>query len=119
MTAHTPPTSHFLALDGLRGVAALIVVQRHGYFFLGGDMLPAGYLAVDFFFLLSGFVLAHAYDGRLRTTMSPLGFMRARLVRLYPLYLLGLVLCLPLALTTSDHAPAWFAAGLLFSPIFG
>jgi len=43
-----------------------------------------GYLAVDFFFMLSGFVLAHAYEERLRSGMKAWRFMRTRIIRLYP-----------------------------------
>lgn len=85
-------SDRFLALDGLRGVAAVFVLSAH----VRGEALfshfSASYLAVDFFFALSGFVLAYAYLSRLEAGMSVLAFMRARLIRLYPLYLLGLVL---------------------------
>jgi peptidoglycan/LPS O-acetylase OafA/YrhL len=87
------PTRHYLALDGLRGVAAIGVVTYHicGYFRLG--FAPAhAYLAVDFFFMLSGFVIAHAYDRRLASGFGVLGFLAVRLVRLYPLVLLGLAI---------------------------
>lgn len=82
----------FVALDGLRGLAAAIVVQRHGADFLGGIAPSGGYLPVDLFFLMSGFVLAHAYDHRLDASMGARRFMVLRLVRLYPLYLIGLLL---------------------------
>jgi peptidoglycan/LPS O-acetylase OafA/YrhL len=77
----------FHALDGMRGVAALVVVERHRPEFFTGTMLPGGHLAVDLFFILSGFVIAHAYEGRLRAGLSVAGFMLARLIRLLPLYL--------------------------------
>jgi peptidoglycan/LPS O-acetylase OafA/YrhL len=85
---------HFLALDGLRGVAALVVLIMHRgrWFYAPGGFLGHGYLAVDFFFLLSGFVIAFAYDGRIRAGMSPWTFMRLRLIRLYPLIFLGMLL---------------------------
>lgn len=51
----------FYALDGLRGVAAFIVVLFHAWPFFG-RIAPGGYLAVDVFFALSGFVLAHRYE---------------------------------------------------------
>lgn len=66
--ADTKP--HYALLDGLRGVAALLVVWYHvfeGYSFAGGGLVRVvnhGYLAVDFFFMLSGFVLAYAYNDR-------------------------------------------------------
>jgi peptidoglycan/LPS O-acetylase OafA/YrhL len=117
VSASIPPRQQFIALNGLRGVAALVVVQRHAHDFLGFGVLPGGYLAVDFFFLLSGWVLAHAYDRRLETTMSGLDFMRARLLRLYPVYLLGLLLALAQALFAGDPtALGWFALSLLFLP---
>ena len=82
-------TSRFLLLDGLRGVAALAVVFDHVPPNAIGDLIPQRYLAVDFFFVLSGFVLAHAYGPRLAASWPPLSFMRVRLIRLYPLYLAG------------------------------
>ena len=66
--ADTKP--HYHLLDGLRGVAALMVIWYHvfeGYAFAGGttiDTFNHGYLAVDFFFILSGFVIGYAYDDR-------------------------------------------------------
>ena len=60
---------HYEILDGLRGVAALTVVLFHILeIFSGNDhtrqIINHGYLAVDFFFVLSGFVVGHAYDDR-------------------------------------------------------
>lgn len=82
----------FLVLDGLRGIAAFAVILDHVSSATLRHWFPGRYLAVDFFFVLSGFVLAHAYGERLKTGLSPLAFMRIRLIRLYPLYLLGLAL---------------------------
>lgn len=78
-------------LDGMRGVAALAVVGFH-YGLKGGLYVPEGYLAVDLFFGLSGFVIAMRYGPRLAGGLSPRRFVAERLVRLYPLYLLGLLL---------------------------
>ena len=85
---------HYLTLDGLRGVAALVVLVMHRgrWFYAPGGFLGHGYLAVDFFFLLSGFVLAFAYDGRIRDGLGIWAFMRLRLIRLYPLIFLGMLL---------------------------
>ncbi|MFK3780385.1 acyltransferase family protein [Agrobacterium sp. NPDC089420] len=82
----------FILLDGIRGVAALFIVHRHAEQFFGRD--PASsYLAVDLFFALSGFVLAHAYSRKLAEgTITPGFFMKARFARLYPLYVLALAL---------------------------
>lgn len=80
------------SLDALRGVAALAVVLFHVCIPLGVIAAPNGYLAVDFFFLLSGYVLAHAYGDRLRTDLPATSFMVLRLERLYPLLLLGVLM---------------------------
>lgn len=86
---------HYEILDGLRGVAAVIVVIFHILeYFSGGDhsklMINHGYLAVDFFFLLSGFVVAHAYDDRWNQ-MSLKDFLKRRLIRLHPMIIVGMV----------------------------
>ncbi|HTJ11299.1 MAG TPA: acyltransferase [Dinghuibacter sp.] len=86
---------HFEVLDGLRGVAALAVVIFHFMEFVEPDysksFIGHGFLAVDFFFCLSGFVIAYAYDDRI----GKLGlreFFRSRLIRLHPLVIAGSVL---------------------------
>lgn len=87
------PTRHYLALDGLRGVAALAVVSLHTSEYFNLPVQPGhAYLAVDFFFTLSGFVIAHAYDSRLHSGMGVARFMSVRLIRLQPLVLLGVAL---------------------------
>ncbi|MBT9368655.1 acyltransferase [Rhizobium sp. CSW-27] len=87
-------TQRFDALHGARGLAAIAVMCLHLQFYtrFADGWLPGAYLAVDLFFLLSGFVIAHAYDARLRTGLSPLVFLRRRLARLYPLYALSLLI---------------------------
>jgi peptidoglycan/LPS O-acetylase OafA/YrhL len=95
----------FVTLDGLRGVAAVTVVTRHAPIFFASvsvysdsaARIPLGpffesYLAVDFFFALSGFVLAYAYEPRFRAGMTAAHFAALRLIRLYPLYLVALVI---------------------------
>ena len=84
---------HFQILDGLRGVAALLVVIFHVFeTYSGGDhtrqILNHGYLAVDFFFLLSGFVVGFAYDDRW-DTMTTWDFFKRRLIRLQPMVIMG------------------------------
>jgi peptidoglycan/LPS O-acetylase OafA/YrhL len=90
-----PTKRHFAALDGLRGVAALVVVIFHfmemviwdyGKLFIGH-----GWLAVDFFFCLSGFVIGYAYDDRVRE-MGIWAFFKVRLIRLHPMVVFGSVL---------------------------
>jgi peptidoglycan/LPS O-acetylase OafA/YrhL len=79
----------FHTLDALRGIAAIGVVVFHMSRLFTPIAAPGGYLAVDLFFMMSGVVLSHAYEARFRAGMGTLGFMRARLIRLYPLYLAG------------------------------
>lgn len=88
---------HYEVLDALRGVAALLVVWYHvfeGFSFAGGGLVTTvnhGYLAVDFFFMLSGFVLSYAYDDRLGKNLSLRAFFKRRLIRLHPMVIMGLV----------------------------
>ncbi len=79
----------FHTLDALRGIAAIGVVVFHMSAAFAPFAVAGGYLAVDLFFMMSGVVLSHAYEARFEAGMGTLGFMRARLIRLYPLYLLG------------------------------
>jgi peptidoglycan/LPS O-acetylase OafA/YrhL len=79
----------FVTLDGMRGLAAVIVALAHIGELLGFGILPHAHLAVDFFFVLSGFVIGHAYDQRLVTSMNPLQFLERRLIRLHPLIVLA------------------------------
>ena len=79
-------------LDALRGVAALVVVVYHtGKYKLEPQLVPGGYLAVDFFFVLSGFVIALAYEDALCRGTSWSSFLLKRIIRLYPLAMLGSV----------------------------
>lgn len=87
---------HFLILDALRGVAAIVVVLFHVLeIYSGGDhvkqLINHGYLAVDFFFMLSGFVMAHAYDDRWKK-MSIKSFFKRRLIRLHPMIIAGMTI---------------------------
>lgn len=103
-TASAPFTGRdFVALDGLRGVAAVMVALRHAPFLWESQAASSGwmrnsYLAVDLFFVLSGFVLEHAYRKRFLQGLSVRAFMLARLQRLYPLYALAFLLSLPFLL---------------------
>lgn len=87
--------THFPALDGLRGVAAIgvvvfhfmeMVISRYSDLFIGH-----GWLAVDFFFCLSGFVIGYAYDERIGA-MGTWSFFKTRLIRLHPMVVLGSLL---------------------------
>lgn len=95
--ADTKP--HYELLDGLRGAAALMVVWYHvfeGFAFAQGtgiDTFNHGHLGVDFFFMLSGFVISYAYDDRWQAPAGKrltLGnFFKRRLIRLHPMLIIG------------------------------
>jgi len=96
--ATSPRSGVFTTFDGLRGVAALLVVSRHVGPYFRALSFPETYLAVDLFFLLSGFVIANAYDARIEKGGFALDFFRIRMIRLYPLYAAGLVVAVILRL---------------------
>jgi len=108
--------NHFLALDALRGVAAVSVMLFH----ISNGWLPCGYLAVDMFFMLSGFVLAFSYEDRLRNRMSFREFLLRRLIRLYPMIIAGSVAGLFSSIGRYElyhhHIPAYsYIASFLYS----
>jgi peptidoglycan/LPS O-acetylase OafA/YrhL len=84
---------HYLILDGLRGVAAVWVVAFHLFEAHAAShldlILNHGYLAVDFFFVLSGFVIGYAYDDRW-DKMNLKSFFKRRLIRLHPMIVMGM-----------------------------
>jgi peptidoglycan/LPS O-acetylase OafA/YrhL len=119
---------HFEVLDGLRGVAAVGVVTFHFMEMVIWNYsklwIGHGFLAVDFFFCLSGFVMGYAYDDRL-AKMGLRTFLKARLIRLQPLVVLGSVLGLiafyanPFGVTPGygpGKVALMFAASLLLIP---
>jgi peptidoglycan/LPS O-acetylase OafA/YrhL len=113
----------FATLDAIRGIAAILVMMRHVPFF-GALSFQESYLAVDVFFLLSGVVIANAYEQRLLDDLTLRRFMLLRVIRIYPLYLLGCGLML-LALYP-DGLPGWkpllstvALAGLLLPNVAG
>jgi peptidoglycan/LPS O-acetylase OafA/YrhL len=92
-TTYLESKNHYPILDGLRGVASVLVIIFHVLeTFTGGNkfiqIINHGYLAVDFFFLLSGFVVAYAYDDRWGK-MTQWDFYKRRLVRLQPMVIMG------------------------------
>src|SRR3954468_7152067 len=105
---------HFEILDGLRGIAALAVVIFHFMEWVFPDssknFIGHGFLAVDFFFCLSGFVIGYAYDDRIRG-LGVWEFFKARLIRLHPLVVLGSVLGLLAFLFDPFAAPTTVSAG--------
>jgi peptidoglycan/LPS O-acetylase OafA/YrhL len=96
--ATLPGEARYLTLDVLRGIAAVVVVLYHeaapNIFHLGGWAPRFSFLAVDLFFCLSGFVLAINYDAKFAGGLTTAAFMKRRLYRLAPLYLLGWLLSL-------------------------
>lgn len=91
--ADTKP--HYDLLDGLRGVAAIMVVWFHIFEAYATSHLDQqinhGYLAVDFFFILSGFVIGYAYDNRWES-MKTKDFLKRRIIRLHPMVVIGAVI---------------------------
>ncbi|WP_374950383.1 acyltransferase family protein [Mucilaginibacter sp.] len=87
---------HYPILDGLRGTAAILVVIFHlmeGFYpELPKHPMHHGYLAVDFFYLLSGFVVGYAYDDRWAKGMTVKQFFKIRAIRLHPLVILGTII---------------------------
>jgi peptidoglycan/LPS O-acetylase OafA/YrhL len=86
---------HYPVLDGLRGTAAILVVIFHLFEGVYPDLtkhpMHHGYLAVDFFFLLSGFVVGYAYDDRWGK-MTIAEFFKIRLIRLHPLVVISILI---------------------------
>jgi peptidoglycan/LPS O-acetylase OafA/YrhL len=123
-----PARRHYRTIEGLRGVGAVLIVMRHAPQMFGGFRVPESFLAVDLFYLVSGFVIAHAYGERLKAG-EPLGrFMMTRVIRLYPIYLVGLGVGLTAAIIAllSDPHTSWtwpkialaVATGLFMIPRF-
>lgn len=86
---------HYIILDGLRGVAAIMVVIFHIFEAHAtsrfDQVINHGYLAVDFFFLLSGFVIGYAYDDRWNK-LSFGNFLKRRVFRLQPMVIVGMII---------------------------
>ncbi|MDR2947870.1 MAG: acyltransferase [Prevotella sp.] len=87
---------HYEILDGLRGVAALLVVlfhifEVHSHGDHSKQIINHGYLAVDFFFMLSGFVISYAYDDRWER-MTLKDFFKRRIIRLHPMIIIGMII---------------------------
>ncbi len=91
-------TAHLHHLDLLRGIAALCVVLGHRRPWFDDNLLPHFFLAVDFFFILSGFVIDRAYRSKIGSSMTMQTFIAVRLIRLYPLIALSVILGLVVAL---------------------
>jgi peptidoglycan/LPS O-acetylase OafA/YrhL len=118
-------TPRFRALDGLRGVAAILVVLLHVEWrnhITGTRFIENGYLAVDLFFIISGLVIATNYAKRIIDIPTSLRFIGLRFFRLYPLHIvmLGVFIgleCCKLAAEntvgiTPEHQP--FSGGMSY-----
>lgn len=130
----TPLTRHrrpLPALTGVRFLAAFYVVLFHGLPWLQQKIaiprvirafLANGYLAVDLFFILSGFILAYTYHGQIAGRSNRMRFWEARIARIYPVYFLSLILALPfepgLSLTTKAAVLAMVQAWNPLRPAF-
>lgn len=116
------PAERLLGLDMLRGVAALCVVALHLQW-INADhprIFAKGFLAVDLFFMLSGYVMARTYEDRMASGLSPLSFFVTRYRRLWPIMAIGGAIGLPrLFLVAPDTTSFAIAAGfnLLLLPI--
>jgi len=108
MSVDASPSStqgRFEVLDGVRGLAALAVMVFHHSYSAGMPLFRTAWTAVDAFFILSGFVLAHGYGARIQSGQLGLSdFLRVRAIRLAPLYLLGSLL--GLAVFIAGHGPS-------------
>jgi peptidoglycan/LPS O-acetylase OafA/YrhL len=110
----------FTFLDGLRGVAAVSVGILHAGQIFNVNIIPGhGYLAVDFFFCLSGFVIAYAYEARLLSQYSWSRFALLRIIRLYPMVVVGIALgTIATLLNPSAGARPYLADVVPFSLLF-
>lgn len=89
---HAGEEARYSTLDGMRGIAAIAVATLHIPHFTGNWHLANSFLAVDLFFVLSGFVLAKVYEPRFAADMGALAFLKQRFIRLFPFYALGTAL---------------------------
>ena len=112
----------FTCLDGIRGVAALLIVLRHTEQLVSPILFQESYLAVDVFFVLSGVVISQAYEVRLLSNLSFTRFAQIRIVRIFPLYILGTVISALCAITgllpfgTRGDLPLYIILGLFLIP---
>jgi peptidoglycan/LPS O-acetylase OafA/YrhL len=108
----------FRTLDALRGIAAIGVLMGH-YKFLFRPIEFTGLFSVDLFFAMSGFVIAYSYERRFQDGMVTAEFFLIRLIRFYPLYILGTLLGLLVAAVSfvKGSAPEWSSANILWASI--
>lgn len=119
-----PLTGRLPGLDALRGIAALCVLYFHLIYHLTPfpELKGRGYLAVDFFFMLSGYVMARTYEHRFTGGYGMWRFMRARYWRLWPVMAIGALIGAPMVLTDLGYtreALAIVGANILLLPAYG
>lgn len=113
---------NMIVLDAMRGIAALFVVLHHAQFFYGTTgIFSHAYIAVDFFFVLSGFILSVRYKPDFDADMPPNIFLRKRVSRLLPVITVGILF--GAAVSLADGSPPLkvalqAAAQCLFIPVF-
>lgn len=110
----------FFVLDGMRGLAAVLIAMRHGSALLGGLDFAKSYLAVDLFFVLSGVVIVTAYEEKILAGMSFGQFAVKRFNRLFPMLMVGVSVGAAVGLATGQFTTAtvWlhFFPSLVFLP---
>lgn len=120
--AQRPHPSRLSQLDGLRGIAALVIMLYHvDMVFRVHGAVVRGYLFVDMFFLLSGFVLAVSTERKLNAGINPFAFVKARFVRLWPLVAVGAGVAAARALAIGADpltVLVWLALDLAMIPSF-
>lgn len=132
-----PAAERYVVLDSWRGICAILVALFHfplQWHFQGASFVRGSWLFVDFFFVLSGFVIAHAYAGKLSTRKDVVAFVIRRFGRLWPLHFALLIFVLGAALikfmargmgadiditSNSNNTPYSFLANILFLHSFG
>lgn len=121
----TANAKRYVALDGLRGLLAITVVIHHYAQLYHVNWMGKAWISVDAFFILSGFVITHSYAAKIQSGMHFSDFAKSRLLRLYPMYLVGLALGLTGLLfaiqdTNVSRLDLSFStlAGLLILPYF-
>jgi len=116
--ALTDRSDRFVVLDAMRGLAALVVVVYHGT----SHVFPMGYAAVDLFFVLSGFVLAHRHGEELNAGGQRLAFLKRRVIRLYPLYAAGTLIGMVSAAFLVGRIDGWtwelYGTAMVLAPVF-
>lgn len=115
----TAMQSRLAGLDALRGIAAFAVFAHHLHMAAFGYSRGSAFLAVDLFFMLSGYVMARTYEARLNDSLSAASFITSRIRRLWPTMTVGAVIGIPVVwLSYSPERAALATLNLLFIPYF-